>query len=542
MKLTRLVLAGAVLVTAGILTKGSPNVAQAASSKQVLNWTESTELATADASKATDTLSFNVLLNTQEGLYRLDKNGTPKLALAKSANVSKDGLTYTFELRHGAKWSNGDPVVAKDFVYAWQRTLDPKTTSQDAFYLYQVKNAKAINQGKAQADTLGIKADGDYKLTVTLDKPVSYFKKLLAWPLFFPQNQKVVTQYGKDYGTKSENTVSNGPFKLTKWTGTNDSWTLVKNKDYWDQKQVKLNQINESVIKDPQTGLNLYQNHKVDETLLTGTQVPNLKTQADFVARKSSNLTYLDMNQKQVAAFKNKQVRQAISLAINRTALVKNVLQDGSTAPLGFTPVGLGTDPSNGKDFAKETVVKSAVTNNLTKAKQLLKAGYKATNTKHLDLTLTTDDTQEAKSTAEFVQNSLEKLPNVKITIKNLPKVQRLTQQKQGNYQLIITGWQSVFADPINFLDVWEANSAYNTAGWKNAKFDGYLDAAENKYANDPQKRWTALQNAEKLLLNEQATVPLYQATKAQLLNTKVKGIVYNGSGVPYDWKTTYIK
>ncbi|GAF39764.1 oligopeptide ABC transporter, periplasmic oligopeptide-binding protein OppA [Agrilactobacillus composti DSM 18527 = JCM 14202] len=142
MKLTRLVLAGAVLMTVGILTKGSPNVAQAASSKQILNWTESIELATADASKATDTLSFNVLLNTQEGLYRLDKNGTPKLALAKSANVSKDGLTYTFELRHGAKWSNGDPVVAKDFVYAWQRTLDPKTTSQDAFYLYQSKMPK----------------------------------------------------------------------------------------------------------------------------------------------------------------------------------------------------------------------------------------------------------------------------------------------------------------------------------------------------------------------------------------------------------------
>ncbi|WP_416354071.1 peptide ABC transporter substrate-binding protein [Agrilactobacillus fermenti] len=529
---------GTTLLGSGL---SQPQATQA-TAKQVLNWTESNELATADISKATDTLSFNVLLNTQEGLYRLDKNGTPQPALATKTELSKDGLTYKFTLRKDAKWQNGDPVTAKDFVYSWQRTVDPKTTSQDAFYLFQVKNAKAINAGKLNPDQLGIKADDDYHLTVTLERPVSYFKKLLAWPLFFPQNQKAVAKYGQAYGTEANKTDNNGPYTLTKWNGSSDSWTLVKNKNYWDQKHVKLNKINELVVKDPQTGLNLYQSHKVDETVLSGEQVPNFKTNKDFVKREASNLLYLNLNQNKVKAFKNQNVRRAFSLAINRKQLVNNVLQDGSQTPKGFTPVGLGKDPQNGHDFAKETEVKTAVTSNLKTARALIKKGLAATHTKSLSLTLVTDDTQNAKRTAEYVQNALEKLPHVKVAIHTLPKVQRLTLQQKGNYQLILTGWQSVFADPVNFLDIWTSDSSYNTSGWHNTKFDQAIADAEGKYANEPVKRWQALQNAEKELLTDQGTIPLYQQTTAQLLQPKVKGIVYNGSGVPYDWKTAYIK
>uniref|UniRef100_UPI0025927A86 peptide ABC transporter substrate-binding protein n=1 Tax=uncultured Levilactobacillus sp. TaxID=2805377 RepID=UPI0025927A86 len=493
--------------------------------KQVLNWTESSELATTDLAQATDTLSFNVLQNTQEGLYRLNSKGTPAKALATSTKVTNGGKTYTFNLRHGVKWSNGDPVTAKDFVYSWQRTVSPKTASQDAFYLYQVKNAEAVNKGKKSLSALGIKATGKYTLTVNLTKPVSYFKKLLAWPLFYPVNQNAVNKYGKKYGTSSSTTVYNGPYRLTKWNGTSKSWTLAKNKTYWDKKAVHLTKINEQVTESTTTSYNLYNAKKVDETLLSGQQIKNNKNSKDFVKRLPTGSQRLDLNEKKVSAFKNVNIRKALSLAINRTQLVNDVLQDGSVASKGFVPSGMGNNPKTGEAFNQEASVKSAVSYNVKQAKTLLAKGLKQTGDKKLNVTLSVSDTDSSKQTAEFIQSSLEKLPNVTVTIKTVPYVQLITQQNNGNYELTLAGWQSVFADPINFLDVFEADSSYNTTGWKNSTYDKLLDEAENVYGNQPEKRWGKLVAAEQVLMKNQGTIPLYQAAKSQLLRSNVKSV-----------------
>ncbi|NLR09703.1 MULTISPECIES: peptide ABC transporter substrate-binding protein [Lactobacillaceae] len=519
----------------------SSNSSSKYAAKQELNWTESSELASSDLAQATDTLSFTVLQNTQEGLYRLNSKGTPANALATSTKVTNGGKTYTFNLRKNAKWSNGQPVTAKDFVYSWQRTLNPKTASQDAFYLYQVKNAEAVNKGKQPLSALGIKADGNYKLTVQLTKPVSYFKKLLAWPLFYPLNQKAVDQYGKKYGTSSATTVYNGPFRLTKWNGTGKSWTLAKNKTYWDKKAVHLTKINEQVTESTTTSYNLYNAKKTDETLLSGQQIKNNKNSKDFVKRLPTGSQRLDLNQNKVSAFKNVNVRKALSLAIDRNQLVNDVLQDGSVASKGFVPGGMGNNPKTGEAFNQEAYVKSGVSYNLKQAKSLLAKGLKQTGDKQLNVTLSVSDTDTNKQTAEFLQSSLEKLPNVKVTIKTVPYVQLITQQNNGNYELTLSGWQSVFADPINFLDVFEADSSYNTTGWKSKQFDKLLDEAENQDGNEPTKRWAKLVKAEKVLINDQGTIPLYQSAKSQLLRSNVKSVVYNGAGVPYDFKTTYI-
>ena len=520
-------------------TKSTSSTRYAA--KQKLNWTESSELATADLAKATDTLSFTVLQNTQEGLYRLNKSGTPKNALATSTKVTNGGKTYTFKLRKNAKWSNGQPVTAKDFVYSWQRTVNPKTASQDAFYLFQVKNAEAVNAGKKPLSALGIRATGKYQLTVNLTKPVSYFKKLLAWPLFYPLNQKAVNQYGKQYGTSSATTVSNGPFKLTKWNGTSKSWVLAKNQTYWDKSAVHLTKINEQVTESTTTSYNLFNAKKTDETLLSGQQVKNNLNNPNFVKRLPTGTQRLDLNEKKVKAFKNKSIRQALSAAINRQQLVKNVLQDGSVASSGFVPAGMGNNPKTGEDFSKEATVKSAVSYDLKRAKRLLAKGYQQTGTKKLAVTLSISDTDAAKQAAEYVQSALEKLPGVTISIKTVPYVQLITQQHAGNYELTFSGWQSVFADPINFLDVYEKGSSYNTSGWSNSTFDKLLTQSENQYGNQPAKRWANLVKAEQVLMNDQGTIPLYQAAKSQLVRKNVKNIVYNPAGVPYDFKTTYI-
>ena len=526
---------------AAITIIGTVSTAQAAT-KQELNWTESVDIASVDNSQATDTLSFNILLNTQDSLYRLDKNGKPQAALAQKTTISKDGKTYTFKIRPNAKWSNGDPITAKDFVYSWRRVVNPKTGSQNAFNFFQIKNAKAINSGKMDPDQLGVKAPDDHTFVVNLSRPVSYFKNLVSWPLFAPENQKVVEKYGKAYGTSATKTVSSGPFILKGWDGTNASWTLAKNPHYWDKKHVKLNKVNESVVKDAQTGINLYQNKKVQETVLIGEQVPQFKGQKDLIFRHASGGVRIDMNQKKIKAFQNRDVRRALSLAVNRKQLTKNVLQDGSLEPKGFTPVGLAKDPTTKKDFAKQTVVKDAVSHNLPQAKKLLAKGLKATNTKKLDLELMVDDSPNTKKTGEFVQGELEKLPKVKVHIQSLPKVQRLSRERKGDYDMVIATWNATISDPINFLDIWESNSTYNDSNWKNEKFDQYLELSENKYANQPAKRWSYLQKAERELMKDQGTIPLYQVTQAQLLDPKVKGIIYNGSSVPYDWKTAYIK
>ena len=528
------------LAGCGAKATGSTGNAKYAAN-QVLNWSEVQELATSDLSKVTDTVSFTMLQNTQEGLYRLDKSGKPANAIATSTKITNGGKDYVFNLRHDAKWSNGDPVTAKDFVYSWQRSLDPKTACQDAYYLYPVKNASEINHGKKALNTLGIKADGDYKLEVHLTKPVSYFSKLLAWPLFYPLNQKAVNQYGKKFGTTSATTVSDGPYKLTKWNGTSKSWTLAKNDQYWNKKNVHLTKINYQVSESTTTSYNLFNAKKTDETLLSGQQVKNNLNNPNFVKRLPTGTQRLDFNLNKVKAFKNLNVRQAFSAAINRDQLVKNVLQDGSVASDGFVPSGIGNNPKTGEAFNKEAVVKSTTTYDLKRAKQLLQKGYKETGTKSINATISIGDTDTSKQSAEFVQSALEKLPGVKINIKTVPYVQLLTQQSNGNYDLTFSGWQSVFADPIEFLNVFAKGSSFNTTGWKNTKFYDLLDQAENQDGNQPAKRWQKLVQAEKILMNDQATIPLYQQAKSQLLRSNVKGIIYNPAGVPYDFTHAYI-
>lgn len=298
---------GTVMVLSGLVLAGCSNNGnnKTTASKQVLNWTESSQISTVDLAQATDTLSFNVLMNTQEGLYRLNSKGTPTGALATKTDISKDGKTYTINLRQGVKWTNGDEVTAQDFVYSWRRTVNPKTASQDAFYFYQVKNAQAINEGKKPINTLGIKADGKYKLTIQLTKPVSYFKKLLAWPLFYPVNKNAVDKYGKKYGTAAKYTVSDGPYKLADWTGSNKTWTLARSKTYWDKKKVKLQKINERVTESTTTSYNLFQAGTVDETLLSGEQVANNDSNKAFIKRLPTGTSRLDLNQGKIKAFKN---------------------------------------------------------------------------------------------------------------------------------------------------------------------------------------------------------------------------------------------
>ncbi len=540
MTLKKITAAGLLTASALVLAACGQQKSSQSQTKQVLNWTESAQISTQDPSLTTDSTSFQALLNTQEGLYRLDKKQKPQLALAKSAKVTDGGKTYTFVLRD-AKWSNGQAITANDFVYSYRRILNPKTKSSMAFYLYQIVNAEAINAGKKPVSSLGVKALSKNKLQIKLVRPVSYFKLLLAFPLFFPENQQFIEKVGSKYGTAAKYTISSGPFKLTKWTGSNKQFTLVKNQNYWDKKNVKLDKVNETISETSSTAYNLYQAGKLDETYLTGEQVKANKGKSTFYDRPASAIQRLELNSKKVKAFNNFNIRRALSLAIDRESLAK-VLSDGSVAAKGFVPSGMGNNPTTGEAFYKEAYVKEAVSYNLKEAKKYLAKGYKELGIKSLNLNLTVSDTDSAKQVGEFLQSKLGELPGVKITVTTLPYTTLISRQSAGNYQLTIKNWQAILGDPINFLDVFEKDSSYNTSGFASSKYDQLLNEAENVYGNKPVQRWKRLVAAEKLLINEQGTIPLIQTAKPQLVQSYVKNVSYNPLGIPYDFKLVYIK
>ncbi|WP_439001803.1 peptide ABC transporter substrate-binding protein [Pediococcus damnosus] len=509
--------------------------------KQVVNWTETSELPSIDPSIATDQISFDAMNNVGEGLYRLGKDNKILPGVATKTKESKDGKTYTFTLRKNAKWSNGDKVTAKDFVYSWRRINNPKTGSQYAYLYSGIKNADKIQAGKKPVNSLGIKADGDYKLTVTLEKAIPYFKLLMGFPSFFPQDQKVVEKYGDKYATQSKYQVYNGPFTLQGWTGMNNKWTLVKNKSYWDKKHVYLSKINDQVVKDSQTGLNLFQGKQVDQTVLTGTQVANMKSNKAFFLGREARNSYLEYNYKNIKAFRNVDVRKAMSLAINRKQLVNNVLADGSTAPKGFVTDGLAKNPKTGEDFAKEASTGNGTNYDLTQAKKLWAKALKEEGKKSMTYTLMADDTESSKKTAEFLQTELEKLPGLKINVQTIPYKTRLARSAKGQFQLVITNWGADFSDPISDLGLFTSTNSFNNGKWSNKEYDKLIDKANNADANNTQKRWEDMVKAKKILMNDQGNAPLYNGVVPQLINTKVKGYVYNTAGVPWNWKGMYV-
>ncbi|MCP9315688.1 peptide ABC transporter substrate-binding protein [Liquorilactobacillus nagelii] len=507
--------------------------------KQVINWDEPSELPTMNISTATDTISFDMLNNTGEGLYRIGKKSKIEPGIAKTTKVSNNGLKYTFTLRKNAKWSNGDQVTAKDFVYSWQRTVKPATGAEYSYLFDGIKNADAIVAGKKSANTLGIKAEGNYKLVITLEKHVPYFKLLMGFPVFFPQNKATVEKYGSKYGTASKYSVYNGPYVMKGWTGSNLTWSLRKNKDYWDKKAVKLSQINFAVNKSTSTSYNLYQSGKLDETLLGAEQAKQLSNSKDFTPRKESRISYLEYNQTQ-KEFQNKKIREAISLAINRTQLVKKVLGDGSTTAPGIVSSGLAS--YQGKDFATAAKTSAGISYNKQKAQKLWQEGLKELGVKKFDFTLLADDTDSAKNVSEYIQSQLEEnLPGINVSVENVPFKTRLTRAENGNFQVVLSGWGADFSDPITFLQLFTSGNSYNDGKWKNSQYDKLIDASGTTNATNGSKRWQNMIDAAKILMQDQGVAPLYQQTQTTLVKPKVKGVIYNSAGVSYNFKDAYV-
>ncbi len=542
MKFTKAFSLGAtVLASAALLAAcGGSSSSKSSSSKKTLNWMVASEIPTMDMSKATDATSFNQLSNTMEGLYRLGKGSKLEKGLATSEKVSKDGKTYTYTLRK-SKWSDGSELTAKDFVYSWQRTVNPKTASQYSYLFSGIKNADAIVAGKKPVSSLGIKAVGKYKLVVTLERRIAYFDKLMGFAVFFPQSEKAVNKYGSKYGTASKYMLYNGPFKQTGWTGSNLSWKMVKNDNYWDKKNVKLDTITWSVQKTPSTSYNLYQSNKLDYTGLDASQTKQLKNQKGYVTLNQGATFYLQFNVAKNKYLANTNIRKALSLAVNRKGLTSSL--GGNSVPANtLTPTQL-TDV-NGEDYTKR-ISKSAeayypTSTQKSEAVKYLNKGLKELGVSKFSFKVLSDDTDSGKKTTEFLQSNFEDTfgGKVSVSVQNLPFKTRLSRSTAGNFDIVVSGWSADFADPISFLDLFTSTNAENNGKWKNSQYDKLV--ADSKTTASTSKRWDDLTKAEEILLNNVGVAPLYYNTNAALIRPTVKD-VYQNRGT-WNFKDAYIK
>ena len=541
------VLAGVATISLGMLLAACGNgnsSSKSAAQSGTLNLSTTAPLDTIDISKST---GFGQTGNVFESFYRLGKNGKPTAGLAKTGTVSKDGKTWTFKIRD-SKWSNGDPIVAQDFGYSWRRSLNPKTASPYAYLFSGVKNADAIIAGKKSPNALGISAPDKKTVVVKLNRPIAYFRVLMAYPLFGPQNEKVVKKYGNRYATKAQYQVYSGPFKIKGWNGTNDTWSFVKNNDYWDKKAVKLNKIHYQVVKSNNTGYQMYQQGKLDLTPLSSEQVKNLKSNNDFTQYPYSLVRFLlynfkDKNAVNRKALNNKNIRLALSLSIDRDIVTKKVLGNGSTLPKGFVANDLAANPKTGIDFAKEQSVNNTVDYNSALAKKYWKKGLQEIGQKNLTFdVLSSNDEADSDQLTQYLQSQWTKeLKGLKINITNIPEKSSDSRAQQGNFDIYLSHWGGDFNDPMTFMQIPMTGTSYNYGKWSNSTYDNLVKKAGNEDANNPEKRWNDLVKAAKIVNGNQAITPIYQQTTAYLQNKRVHGLIHNTAGTQWSYKYAYV-
>ena len=518
-----------ILLSALVLTGCSNSGKTSSGENKTAKIMEQADISALDPSLITDVGALETVNNSQEGLYRMKSSTEVEPGIAtKIVKPTNNGKTYTFKLRSGLKWSNGDPLTVNDFVYAWRRTVTPGTKSPIAYMYLVIKNAAQIEKGNMSPSKLGIKALNKTTLQVSLSQATPYFKYLCAGVPFLPQNKKVVEKYGKSYGTSSNKMVYDGPFMVQGWSPSTETWTLKKNPNYWDKKNVKLDKVKFVVTKNPQTALSLYTSGKLDNITLAGQQASQEKNNKGYMSYPSGEIDYIAYNFR-TKALRNINIRKAISLTINRKALVNNVLKNGAKAPTGIAPAEISKNPANGKDFTEESPDKQSTEFNPALAKKYWEKGLSQLGIKKLSLNMVCYDVDSFRNTAEYVQSSAQKyLKGLSIHINVEPKVQAITKmQSKKGYDLGFSNWIASFPDLSEFFQLLNTNNANNAGNYSNKQFDYYYNKANGKDSMSPQKRYNDFVKAEGIASEDQAVIDVNQGQTVRLNNPKLKGVAY---------------
>lgn len=479
------------------------------------------EPSTADPGLAKDATSGAVVRATFDGLTRLDADSKPMNSVASDVKLSDDSLVYTFTLRD-SKWSNGDPVTAHDFEFAWKRVLDAQFAAEYAYQLYYIKNAEKVHKGEVSPDELGVKALDDHTLEVTLENPTPFFLQLTAFYTYFPVNKKVAEADPK-WAMEAATHVGNGPFKMTAWEHKSKI-VLEKNENYWDKDVVKLDKIEFAMIEDDNTALSMFENGELDwagQPLggLPVDAVPALKESGKLVIHPKATMYWYKMNTTK-GPLANVKIRKALSLAVNRQEIVDNITQVGQVPTMGMLPQAM--------ILKKEGYFKD---NDVETAKQLLAEGLQELNLKQLPtITLSYNTTDRHKKIAEAIQDQWKKSLGIDVKLMNKEFKVHLDDMHQLNYEIARIGWNADFNDPINYLEMFrDQNTGNNDTGWENERYKELLkqSAAEN----DPEKRNQILAEAEAIFMDDMPLIPLFTDVDIWVQNDKVKGVQVDGLG-----------
>lgn len=475
------------------------------------NTMEPTSLNTLLATYAYDFTPINAMI---ECLYRDDENDVPQPAGAETVDISDDKLVYTFHLREDATWSNGDPVVATDYEFAWQQALNPEVASDYAYMLYFIHNAEPYFNGEVEWSEVGVKVIDDYTLEVTLDNPLPYATDLFAFPTLAPINQKFYEEVGADkYATDAEYFCCNGMYELTEWSH-NSQIVFQKREDYWNADAVGPDEIVYKIITDSQAGLNSYLSREIDYTDLDSGEVVQQAEAAGFeVGVKPARSSYYLIVNTEDEFMSNQNLRLALAYSIDKQALVDTVYQNDNQPMTSFTPPAImgANDSSFQEALVAERGEMYPGSGDLEKAQEYLQAALEelGCTVDELNLSIDCADDSLRRNCATFLQEQWRQNLGIEnITVNSMQTKQVSANRQSGDYCMSLGGWSPDYNDAINFLDLWVTDGGNNDSFWSNEEYDNLI--AQATAEADEEVRQQYLFDAEEILAAEMPIIPLY--------------------------------
>ena len=478
------------------------------------NTMEPTSLNTLLATYAYDFTPINAMI---ECLYRDDENDVPQPAGAETVDISDDKLVYTFHLREDATWSNGDPVVATDYEFAWQQALNPEVASDYAYMLYFIHNPEPYFNGEVEWSEVGVKVIDDYTLEVTLDNPLPYATDLFAFPTLAPINQKFYEEVGADkYATDAEYFCCNGMYELTEWSH-NSQIVFQKREDYWNADAVGPDEIVYKIITDSQAGLNSYLSREIDYTDLDSGEVVQQAEAAGFeVGVKPARSSYYLIVNTEDEFMSNQNLRLALAYSIDKQALIDTVYQNDNQPMTSFTPPAImGAAGADGPTFQEALLEERGemypASGDLEKAQEYLQAALEelGCTVDELNLSIDCADDSLRRNCATFLQEQWRQNLGIEnIAVNSMQTKQVSANRQSGDYCMSLGGWSPDYNDAINFLDLWVTDGGNNDSFWGNEEYDNLI--AQATAEADVEVRQQYLFDAEEILAAEMPIIPLY--------------------------------
>lgn len=490
---------------------------------------------TLDPRKSTSVAASTIQAQLFEGLTSIDADGNPVPAAAERWEISPDGTKYTFYLRPGAKWSNGDAVTAQDFEFAWKSCLSPELASSYAYQLYYLKNGEDYNTKKATADDVGVKAVSDQVLEVTLERPTPYFLSLTAFHTYYPVHRRTV-EANERWAASATGIIGNGPFKIVNWVHEN-KLELARNENYWDAAKVRMPRLDFVLVDSNNTVLIMFERGQVDMAENPPiNEIPRLIRENKLQIFPYLGTYYYTFNVAQ-PPFNNPKVRKAFSYAIDRQAIVTQITQGGQQPAMALVPQGLA-DAVPDEDFR----VKGGTyfrDNDVESARQLLaEAGYpQGRGLPAVSILYNTSESH--KMIAEAVQEMWKKNLGADVQLNNQEWKVFLDNLDKRNYQVARDNWVGDYADPMTFLELFESTNGNNVPGYQNPAYDALIRQARE--AGDPAVRMQTLHQAEKMLMDDAVIAPLYFYTNPVVIRPNVKGFIRTILGTVY-FKEAYLE